>query len=152
MDEWGFRDISFFIGVLSMLMIVLLSAADAKELIKGPIDAYLVKVTDGDTIVLKTHPWLDMSILAKVRIRGVDTAELRGKCEKEKIKAKKSKSYLEVFLRTRRITISNVDYGKYAGRVVADVHADGISVAYIMALEGGGRSYLGGKRKSWCKK
>ncbi len=50
-----------------------------------------------------------------------------------------------------KILLENVKYGKYAGRVVADVKLEGgDSLADRIISQGLGREYHGGRREGWC--
>ena len=61
-----------------------------------------------------------------IRINGIDTPELRGKCDKEKQLAKLAKHFTVERLRAvRSITLKNIKRGKYF-RLIADV--DGVSL------------------------
>ena len=61
-----------------------------------------------------------------IRINGIDTPELRGKCDKEKQLAKLAKQFTVERLRAARsITLKNIKRGKYF-RFIADV--DGVSL------------------------
>ena len=61
-----------------------------------------------------------------IRINGIDTPELRGKCDKEKQLARLAKHFTVERLRAvRGITLKNIKRGKYF-RLIADV--DGVSL------------------------
>ena len=49
--------------------------------------AEVVRVVDGDTIEVNAHYWPGHTWRGKVRLRGIDTPELRGKCEIETLMA-----------------------------------------------------------------
>jgi micrococcal nuclease len=86
-----------------------------------------------------------------VRILGIDTPEIRGKCEGEKLKAKEAKKFINDFLLNgQHISLVNVDRGKYF-RLLADIEVDGISVSELMIKKGYARVYEGGKRLEWCE-
>ena len=87
-----------------------------------------------------------------IRINGVDTPEMRGKCEQEKLLARKAKQYTVTALRNARtIELRNMRRGKYF-RIVADVYADGKSVGEGLVREGLAVFYDGGKKvKDWCE-
>ena len=87
-----------------------------------------------------------------IRINGVDTPEMRGKCEQEKLLARKAKQYTVTMLRSAKtIELRNMQRGKYF-RIVADVYADGQSVGGGLVREGLAVVYDGGKKvKDWCK-
>jgi endonuclease YncB( thermonuclease family) len=87
-----------------------------------------------------------------VRIRGIDTPEIRGKCRAEKVKAKEARDIVREFLgKAKCIDLINPGRGKYF-RIVADVVADGKSVKNILLNRGLAVEYSGGtKMKRWCK-
>jgi len=86
-----------------------------------------------------------------IRINGVDTPEMRGKCEQEKLLARKAKQYTVTMLHSAKtIELRNMQRGKYF-RIVADVYADGQSVGEGLVREGLAVVYDGGKKvKDWC--
>ena len=86
-----------------------------------------------------------------VRINGVDTPEMRGKCEQEKNLARTAKHYTETALRNAKtIELRNMQRGKYF-RIVADVYADGINIGDALVRDGLAVAYDGGsKAKDWC--
>jgi endonuclease YncB( thermonuclease family) len=64
-----------------------------------------------------------------VRVLGVDTPELRGKCESEKIKAREAKQFtVQVIRSAKTIELRNIQRGKYF-RILADVFIDGKNLA-----------------------
>lgn len=110
----------------------------------------LVGIIDGDTIKVTLpgiHPLFGERL--SVRIRGIDTPEIRGKCEVEKTKAKKARDYLRKLLKGAVIQLIDVERGKYF-RIVATVKANGLDVAAALIQRGLGRPYDGGKRLTWC--
>lgn len=121
-------------------------AADA---ILGPIAARVVSVYDGDTITVDAEIWPGVTIRTGVRLDGIDTPEIRGKCQAEKDLAVKARDFVRVRA-GERVQLVNVRNGKYAGRVVADVLVDGHSVALWLVGEGLARPYDGGRRAGWC--
>lgn len=117
----------------------------------GPVPAEVIEVTDGDTLVARARIWLGQDLQTRVRLDGVDTPELSGKCEEERRLARKAKAFVTATVGGRQVTLSAIQYGKYAGRVVARVHTssgEDLSAALIGA--GLGRAYNGGKRAPWC--
>ena len=115
----------------------------------------VVGVIDGDT--LKVHlPGLPMELQPlKVRVRGVDTPERKGKCAAEKAAAEKAGTFTRQLVenaqaKERPIYFSKIDWDKYGGRIDADVAIDGRSLADMLVGAGLARRYDGGKRKGWC--
>ena len=91
--------------------------------------AEYVKNYDGDTLTFNIpniHPLVGKNI--SVRIRGLDTPEIKGKtkCEKQKaIEAKKQVS--EMLKKAKNIELRHIKRGKYF-RIVADVIVNGKSI------------------------
>ena len=106
---------------------------------------------DGDTLRI-TMPGLPPELSEMlVRIAGVDTAEIKGKCEAEKTLAVQARDYVTRSLgEARSVQFCNPAWGKYAKRVIAEVTLDGKSLATTLIERGFGRPYSGGRRKGWC--
>ena len=114
--------------------------------------ARLLSVYDGDTVKVEASMWPGLTWRGSVRVEGVDTPELRGKCEGEQRKAVAAKDFVKERV-GRRITLMNVKKGKYAGRVVARIRlADGSDLTDLLIRARHGRPYDGGRRKGWCGK
>jgi len=87
-----------------------------------------------------------------IRVNGIDTPELRGKCQAEKDLARLAKQTTVESLRAARvIELKNIKRGKYF-RVIADVFVDGKSLAERLIKNKQAVSYDGGTKISWCKK
>ena len=143
--------ISIGLGVL--LSVALVGPSSAREVLAGPIHADLLEVKDGDTIRVRASIWLDQEIEVNVRIAGIDTPEKggRAKCAAERVKAERAHFHLEGFLGAGPVILRNIQYGKYAGRVIADVaNADFEDAASSLTQEGLARPYQGRKRPGWC--
>lgn len=115
------------------------------------IPAEVVSIYDGDTLFVTARPWPGMAITTGVRLRGIDTAELRGDCDRERALAVAARDRLAELVGDR-VVLRHVERGKYADRVVADVILpDGRSAAAVLLAEGIGRPYDGrSRRESWC--
>ena len=115
--------------------------------------AIYVRNYDGDTITFN-HPNLHPIIGNKIAIRvnGIDTPEIRGKCDKEKYDAEQAKGMVEEFLKdAERIDLKNMERGKYF-RIVANVYADGENLAEALVDAGMAVRYDGGKKNArWCE-
>src|SRR3546814_10238300 len=83
-----------FISFLLIFIPLLSQGARAAEVIEGPVAAEVVRVIDGDTLKLKVHIWLGQTVEVDVRVAGIDTPELRGKCPSERAKAEEARDYL----------------------------------------------------------
>ncbi len=142
----------FYSIILVILLILNFRVANSEEIQPTGTPADVVKTYDGDTLYVNAHPWPGMTIYTAVRLLGIDTPESgwRAKCEREKVLAQKAKARLQELV-SEGITLTNVRFGKYAGRVLADVITPSGNVADILIAEGHGRPYAGGKRGSWCQ-
>ena len=108
-------------------------------------------VYDGDTVKVTVEIWPGLFQKISVRIKGIDTPETRTRNACEKTMAIKAKAALKSLI-GEAVLIDNVQLGKYAGRVLADMRTMplGIDVGEYMIGSGFAREYNGGKRKPWC--
>ena len=108
---------------------------------------------DGDTIYVAI-PGLPGEIAnMSVRVRGVDTPEIRGKCESEKQLAQQARDYARKRLKTAKaVEFCEPEWGRYGGRVVASVRIDGSPLDLELIDNGLARPYDGKtKRQPWCQ-
>lgn len=115
----------------------------------GIFAALVISITDGDTFKARIPVWDGIEVVTAVRVRGIDTPEIKGKCPAEKAAALEAKARLAVLL-NGQVQLLHVEPDKYAGRVDADVIVDGKPVAAILIAEGLARPYTGGARQGWC--
>ena len=122
------------------------------ETLKGPISARVIRVIDGDTLQVEVRIWFGQDVTVNVRVLGVDTPEMKGKCPAEIEAAKAAGMFtLKVAPPGGLVKLHNVKPDKYAGRVDAVVElADGRNLAALLIAESLARSYSGDKRQSWC--
>ena len=81
-----------------------------------------------------------------IRINGIDTPELRGKCDKEKQLARLALGHLRA---AKSIALKNIKRGKYF-RLIADVYVDGASLGEQLIKQGHAAKYIGKAKKAWC--
>jgi len=115
----------------------------------GVFAALVLSVTDGDTFRARIPVWDNVEVVTAVRIRGIDTPEIKGKCPAEKAAALEAKARLAQLL-NGQVQLLHVEPDKYFGRVDADVTVNGQSVAAVLIAEGLARPYMGGARQGWC--
>lgn len=113
--------------------------------------AGVVSVYDGDTFRVdfkcsEAIVCTDMPI----RVRGVDTPEIKGRCPSEREKAIAARDFTRSMLEGGTVTLSDLERGKYF-RIVADVEVGGHNLARELIDAGHGRTYDGGKRAGWCE-
>ncbi len=124
----------------------LISAAEARDL----VTATVTSVYDGDTFSVEAEIWPGLIWTGSVRVRGVDTPEIRGECDDERLMALLARDYV-AGLTFDPVMLVDVDGDKYGGRVGATVLlADGTDLADLLIAEGLGRAYDGGTRQGWC--
>lgn len=113
--------------------------------------AEVLRVHDGDTFEARVRIWPGMEVTTKVRLRGIDAPEMRGKCDTERSKALAARDALARVLAEGQVGISRIGQDKYGGRVDADVSTAHTSdIAQELLARGLARHYDGGRRKSWC--
>ena len=112
----------------------------------------LISVYDGDTFrvdIASLPPIVGKNIA--IRVNGVDTPEIRGKCQYEKNLALEARDFVRGKLaNAKEIKLTNLQRGKYF-RVVANVLVDGVSLEQELLDNELAYEYSGGKRLSWCK-
>jgi len=139
-------------SIIIFLLLLAHSPAYAKSF--GDYEgAIYVRNYDGDTITFNLpnlHPIIGEKI--KIRVIGIDTPEIRGKCENEKYNAQQAQKMVADILKdTEEITLKNMERGKYF-RIAADVSVDGESLADLLVEAGLAVMYQGGKKTSkWCE-
>jgi len=92
--------------------------------------AIYVRNYDGDTITFNL-PSLDPIIGKKIRVllNGIDTPEIKGKCDKEKYDAEQVREMVEDILKdAEKITLKNMQRGNYF-RIASYVFVDVESLA-----------------------
>jgi endonuclease YncB( thermonuclease family) len=124
------------------------AGALAREEISGPVAAEILRVIDGDTILVEAQPWPQQKIEVYVRIRGIDTPETNSRCEMVRESGRSAQRALEAMTASsRRVELSRISGDKYFGRIVADVKfADGRDAADNLLLAGLARHYDGGRK------
>ena len=107
---------------------------------------------DGDTVRfnLPDYPPIVGNDI-RVRINGIDTPEITGKCDNEKHEAQQARDMVSDILNdAEKITLKNMKRGKYF-RIVADIIVDGENLADLLVETGMAVKYDGGKKKNkWC--
>jgi len=110
----------------------------------------IVSVYDGDTFRVNVAHWPAFFSPMSIRVRGIDTPEMKGQCEREKTLAKKAKEFTKSKLENAdRVELHNLGRDKYF-RVLADVMIDGKNLTDLLIKKGLGKAYDGGTKSSWC--
>ena len=128
------------------------TTVNAKQKFGDYEGAIYVSNYDGDTITFNLpnlHPIIGKKI--SIRLNGIDTPEIKGKCEKEKYDAEQAREMVRDILKdAEKITLKNMQRGNYF-RIVSDVIVDGESLG-DMLIEAGMAIRYDGRRKThkWC--
>ena len=134
-----------------MLSVATAAGASGSETLAGPVPARVLNVIDGDTVVVRARVWLGQDIEIRVRLDGVDAPEIKGRCPRERALAEQARALVAGKLEGGTITLTEIEYGKYAGRVVARVATEsGEDLSRALLKAGLARPYGGGRRLSWC--
>ncbi len=114
-----------------------------------------IKNYDADTVTFKipsVHPLIGDNI--SVRVRGLDTPEIKGKLPCEKQAARTAQRLVENIMKNaKNIELRNVDRDKYF-RILADVVVDEKSLTDILLKNNLAYIYDGGTKEKidWCKR
>lgn len=125
------------------------SSEAATRFIDGPVEAEVIRVIDGDTVLVEAMPWPDHRISTYVRLRGIDAPELKSKCAALREAARQAQEVLALMMEgQRRVTLTAISGDKYFGRVVADLNLDDGRRPASILLEGELVEPYEGKTKS----
>ena len=137
---------TLLVAVAALLPATSLSAADYS----WPV----VRVVDGDTVKVDAGADLPPELASlSVRLRGVDTPEKgrRAKCDIERQAGRAATAFTrDAIERAGNILVRDPKWGKWGGRVIADLLLDGSSLSSALLAAGHARRYDGGRRKGWC--
>ena len=113
----------------------------------------ITAVIDGDSFKVRTEclPPSPPADLTLVRLAGIDTPELRGKCERERQWAAAARGFVtDLILWAERIELRQVGVEKF-GRPLVEIYLDGVNLADQLVSVGLARRYDGRRpRSSWC--
>ena len=115
----------------------------------------VIKVYDGDTItIVAKMPYADSPLYRfPVRFRGIDSPEINGITEDEKLCAIQARDALSQLILNKYVTLNNTGNEKY-GRLLADVYLENLHINEWLLKERYAVPYDGGTKrspKSWTK-
>lgn len=140
---------------LLTILFLLPAIAFAQKQPKGmTYDAQILRVSDGDTIVISA-PFLPAPLKPElaVRIYGVDTPEkgARAQCKSEADRAMLASNYTKQLIAGgQKFQVTLYGWDKFGGRVLGDVIVNGQSVRAGLIANGLAREYYGDAKQSWC--
>ncbi|RYE62725.1 MAG: thermonuclease family protein [Oxalobacteraceae bacterium] len=137
-----------YLALIAVLLGAPAAEASAREEISGPVAAEILRVIDGDTILVEARPWPQQRVEVYVRIRGIDAPELKSKCHSVQQAGGDARQALEALTKaSATIELVNITGDKYFGRIVADVVLpDGRSAGSDLLLAGLVQPYDGGRK------
>ena len=111
----------------------------------------VVSIYDGDTFKIDIHDWPaivgdDISI----RIKGIDTPEIRGTDGFEKEMAIAAKEQLTKIINSGRVSLFDLERDKYF-RILAQVKVNDEDVAERLISLGLAKRYIGGTKPFWTE-
>jgi endonuclease YncB( thermonuclease family) len=134
----------------------MMGAAQAQKQPQGvTYDTQILKVTDGDTIVIAA-PFLPAPLKPQlaVRIYGVDTPEKghRAQCASEAQRGEQATQFTKALVASgQRFQVTLYAWDKFGGRVLGDILVNGQSVRAGLIANGLAREYYGEAKQSWCQ-
>jgi endonuclease YncB( thermonuclease family) len=130
-------------GLLAALLWLSPAQLRAEEassaVLAGPVPATLLRVIDGDTLVVRARVWLDLEVVTRVRLRGVNAPELRSRDEGERDRAEAARAFVAALAEGAPLVLTEIGQDKYGGRVVASVTVAGEDLAAALLAEGHAR-------------
>ena len=122
-----------FLAVFIIVYLFLNISSYAARIDYGNVRAEFVRNYDGDTITVNIPGY--PAIAGKnvsIRVKGIDTPEIRGKSNNERQLAIKARDVVGFLLKSaKEIELRNIQRGKYF-RIVADVYFDGKNLSEIL--------------------
>jgi endonuclease YncB( thermonuclease family) len=141
--------------IITTILLTFTAFAYAQKTPQGvTYDANILKVSDGDTIVIAA-PFLPAPLKPQlaVRIFGVDTPEkgFRAKCESENQRGLAASEFTKKLVNaSQKRQVILYDWDKFGGRVLGDMILDGKSLRQQLIANGFAREYFGEAKQSWC--
>ena len=140
---------------LALVIAIVVPAAYAQKTPQGvTYDAQIVRVNDGDTVVIAA-PFLPQPLKPElaVRIYGVDTPEkgFRAQCPSEDQRGQAATEFTKKAVNAsqkRQVVLYGWD--KFGGRVLGDIILNGQSLRAMLIQNGFAREYFGEAKQSWC--
>ncbi|WEZ81938.1 thermonuclease family protein [Rhizobium sp. 32-5/1] len=134
---------SLFIGVPAQ-------AYDRTAIVDGPVRAQIIRVIDGDTLLVAAKPWPQQTMEVYVRLRGIDAPEMKSDCASTRVAGEQAQAALAAMAGEQtEIQLLHISGDKYFGRVLADVAlTDGRNPAQELLSAGYVREYGGGRKKA----
>jgi endonuclease YncB( thermonuclease family) len=137
------------------LLVAITVPAYAQKTPQGVMyDAQIVRVNDGDTVVIAA-PFLPQPLKPElaVRVFGVDTPEkgFRAQCPSEDARGKAATEFTKnAVAQAQKRQVVLYGWDKFGGRVLGDIILNGQSLRTMLIQNGFAREYFGEAKQSWC--
>lgn len=141
--------------ILALMVALIATTAQAQKQPQGVVyDAQIVRVNDGDTVVIAA-PFLPAPLKPElaVRVYGVDTPEkgFRAKCPQEDQRGQMASAFTkQMVAAAQKRQVVLYDWDKFGGRVLGDIILNGQSLRAMLIQNGFAREYYGEAKGSWC--
>ena len=143
-----------FYAIVGFLFLCLFLPVSAKTPQGVMYDAQILRVSDGDTIVIAA-PFLPAPLKPElaVRIYGVDTPEKghRAQCPQENERGLLASKFTNnAVAKSVKRQVVLYSWDKFGGRVLGDIILDNQSLRGLLIANGFAREYFGEAKQSWC--
>lgn len=140
---------------LLALLLLVPTLAFAQKTPQGvTYDAKIVRVNDGDTVVIAaTFLPAPLKPELAVRVYGVDTPEkgFRAQCPSEDQRGQAASAFTkQAVANTQKHQVVLYGWDKFGGRVLGDILLNGVSLRSELIKNGFAREYFGEAKQSWC--
>jgi endonuclease YncB( thermonuclease family) len=145
--------------IIALAMACMATSAVAQKTPKGATyDAQILRVTDGDTVVIAA-PFLPAPLKPELAIRvyGVDTPEKghRAMCPSEAQRGEAASAFTKKAIESTaaaggKFQVTMYGWDKFGGRVLGDILVNGQSLRAALIANGFAREYFGEAKQSWC--
>ena len=134
--------------IFFILNLFLISSTFAYEDVKI---SKVISIYDGDTLRVNIDSFPDIvGKNIRIRIKGIDAPEIKGKCQTEIDLAIMARDYLRNAInQSSQIELRNIERGKYF-RIVGELYIDGENISSNLIKKKLAYYYNGGKKRSWC--
>ena len=111
----------------------------------------VISIYDGDTLRVNIDSFPDIvGKNIRIRIKGIDAPEIKGKCQTEIDLAIMARDYLRNAInQSSQIELRNIERGKYF-RIVGELYIDGENISNNLIKRKLAYYYNGRKKRSWC--
>jgi endonuclease YncB( thermonuclease family) len=152
MKKYAVTMIKFLAGLATGLAFGIAFAQKAPQGVT--YDAKIVRVNDGDTVVIAA-PFLPAPLKPElaVRVYGVDTPEkgFRAQCPSEDQRGQAATAFTKnAVASTQKHQVIIYGWDKFGGRILGDMILNGVSLRSELIKNGFAREYYGEAKQSWC--